>query len=446
MRRTLLWLIALVPALLATPVRAQMLPDSTSIGMWRLANGLEVRTRHVPRAKGIAITLAVRAGRGHDPAGLEGLADLLGELTWTAPAGPFPARTRADLADVRPLGAEANVTNSLARFTEVATPTQLPGVLAELAARMGGVTVTDATLKTAVAQVRRDAGAHYFGPLADVLYWRAGAIARGADDAMLLRLAQLPGLGKVTARDAAARLHEWYAPGSASLALAGDLSGQDVRALVEATFGKLAAAPGLPDTVTARLSGHRRTMTWKGIAAPAGVIAVEAPPLTDSLHAGFYLGMAITGASITKSWGTAGPPLVSRFQYSIYDEPELIRFYPPLAADATDPDLLAGALYEQLQVIGGQLVMLPILDRMRYSMAWLLGAPMPPEIVKRMQGEPAGLGTLTSGMATRAVWYGDPFWAGYLERFMTLKLGHSSFYEHMADAAHQTTLLLTPAP
>jgi hypothetical protein len=29
---------------------------------------------------------------------------------------------------------------------------------------------------------------------------------------------------------------------------------------------------------------------------------------------------------------------------------------------------------------------------------------------------------------------------------MTLKLGHSSFYEHMADAAHQTTLLLTPAP
>lgn len=444
MRRTQLWLFALVLALLAPPVHAQMLPDSTRIEHWRLANGLEVRTRHVPRAPGIAVTLAVRAGRGYDPAGVEGLADLLAELTWTAPAGSFPARTREDLTSVRPLGAETNLTGSLARFTEIAAPTQLPGVLAELAARMGGVTVTDATLKSAVTQVRRDAGARYFGPLAEVLYWRAGAIARGADDAALLRLAQLPGLSKVNARDAAARLHEWYAPGSASLALAGDLSGQDVRALVEATFGRLAAAPGLPDTVAARLSGHRRTMTWKDLTVPAGVIAVEAPPLTDSLHAGFYLGLAITGASITKSWGAAGPPLVSRFQYSLYDDPELMRFYPPVAAEATDPDLLAGALYEQLQVVGGQMVMLPIMDRVRYSLAWLLGAPMPPEIVQRMRAEPAGLGTLTSGMATRAVWHGDAFWAGYLERFMTLKLGHSSYYEYLADAAHQTTLLLTP--
>lgn len=140
------------------------------------------------------------------------------------------------------------------------------------------------------------------------------------------------------------------------------------------------------------------------------------------------------------------PPLVSRFQYSIYDEPELLRFYPPMAADATDPDLIAGALYEQLQVIGGQLVMLPIMDRMRYSMAWLLGAPLPPEVLKSLQSAPNGLGTLTTGMATRAVWHGDAFWSGYLDRFMTLKLGHGFFFEHLADAAHQTTLLLTPTP
>lgn len=444
MRRILLWLISLAPALLALPVHAQLLPDSTSSENWRLANGLEVRTRHVPRAQGIAVTLAVRAGRGHDPADVEGMADLLAELTWTAPVGPFPARTREDLPSVRPLGSDFNVTSSLARFTEVTAASQLPGVLAELAARMGGVTVTEATLKSAVLQVRRDAGNRYFGSPANALYWRVGAIARGADDAALLRKSKLQGLDKFTAGDATARLHEWYAPGGASLALAGDLSGQNVRELIEATFGKLAAAPGLPDTVTARLSGHRRTMAWKGLTAPAGVIAIEAPPLTDSLHAGFYLSLVFTGATLNKSWEPARPPLTSRFNYSLFDEPELVRFYPPVAPEASDPDVLAGALSEQLLTVGGQTVLLETMDRLRYGLAWLLGAPMPLDIVQRMRTAPASLGTLSSGMATRAVWHGDKFWSDYLERFMTLKLGHSNYYEHLADAAHQTTLLLTP--
>ena len=90
MRRTLLWLIALVPALSALPVRAeQALPDSTTTASWRLANGLEVRTRHVPRAPGIAVTLAVRAGRGHDPSALDGLADLLAAADFAIAIAPL---------------------------------------------------------------------------------------------------------------------------------------------------------------------------------------------------------------------------------------------------------------------------------------------------------------------------------------------------------------------
>ena len=448
MRRIAPWSLCL--ALLVTAslshAAAPTLTDSTTIERWRLANGLEVRTRDIRGAQGVAVTLAVRAGRGHDPAGLDGLADVLAELTWTGAVGPYPARTREDLASARPMGAEVNVNRSLARFTEIATPAQLPGVLAELSARLSGVTVTDASLRTAIAQVRREAGAHYFGPVADVLYWRGAALARDVDDAGLLRLAQLPGLNRLNTRDAAARLRTWYAPGSASLALAGDLKGVDVRALVEATFGKLAAAPGLPDTVTVALSGHRRTTSWKGLDAPVGVVVTEAPPLSDTLHAGFYLGMIITGASLSKNWGAPGPPLVSRFQYSLFDDPEIIRFYPPIAKDKTDPDLLAGALYEQLTAIGGQMVTVPIMERVRQSVAWLLGGPMSPDLRRGMARDPAALGTVASGMATRAIWQGDAFWDTYLERFMRLQIGHSFFYEHLTDATHQSTLLLTPAP
>ena len=47
-------------------------------------------------------------------------------------------------------------------------------------------------------------------------------------------------------------------------------------------------------------------------------------------------------------------------------------------------------------------------------------------------------------MATRALWMGDAYWADYLRRFRSLKIGHNYWYEWLADANHQTTLLLVP--
>jgi hypothetical protein len=255
----------------------------------------------------------------------------------------------------------------------------------------------------------------------------------------------MPGLSKLGSKDIAARLHDWYQPGNASLALAGDLSGLDVHKLVGALFGKLPGAPAMPDTVEVRLHGSKRTVPWKDLAAPLGVVAIACPPLTDSLHAGFYLGMLVTGAGFNTSWGPPTPPLTARFQYSLLDEPELLRFYPPVRTDATDPDLLAGAVYEQLQVVGGQMVTVAMMTRVRKSVRWLLGAELPPDVLGRFRSDPGAMGTLSGGMAGRALWKGDTFWRGYLSRFDSLSLGHSNFYDWLADAKHQTLLLLTPA-
>ena len=430
----------------ATPARAVALSDSTGADAWRLANGLEVRTRHVPRAPGVSVTLAFRAGSGYEPAGEEGLSELLAELEFMGAAGSVPERTRAEMASLRPLGWESNPGTRLVRFTEIASVAQLPGVLQQFAARIQGVTVTDAALKAALAQVRRDAGERLFGEPAAGLYWRAAAVARGLSDEQILRRAGMPGLSRLSPREVTALLHAWYNAGNASLGLAGDLSGIDVHALVGAAFDKLPAGIALPDTVELRLAGSKRTMAWKGLAAPVGVVAASSPPLGDSLHAAFFLGMLVTGAGLNTSWGPPKLPLVSRFQYSLLDEPELVRFYPPVAAGVTDPDLLAGAVYEQLQVVGGQMVTSSMMGRVRQSVRWLLGGELPVEVLARFRSEPGAMGTLSSGMATRALWRGDPFWAHYLAQLDRLSLGHSYFYDWLVDPKHQTLLLFTPGP
>lgn len=442
---TLVALSAVRPAA-AQSVRSDLATDSTVSASWRLANGLEVRTRHIPRAAGVAITLAVRAGHGYEPAGLEGLADLLAELHFMSAAGPFAERTRAELASVRPLGTEVRVNHAYARFTELVTSSQVPGALAHFAARLGSPTVTEASLKTAIAEVRRESGARYYGGSADVLYWRAGAFAAGDDDATLLRRAGLTGPARMSAKDAAARLAAWYQPGGAVLAVAGDLSGLDLRVLVEAAFGRLPAGEGLPDTVTVRATPGRATASvLRGIAAPAGVIAASTPAITDSLHPGFFLGMLITGASLNQAWGSPPAGTPARFQYALLDDPEVIRFYPPVPPEATEPAVLTTVLDNSLYDVGARIVLRGILDRMRYSVRWLMGGSIPDELVQRMQRDAGGLGTLAAGMAGRAVWKGDAFWADYLARFDRLSVGHANFHDWLRDPSHQTVLLLTPA-
>ena len=443
--RTLTALLLLV--MVALPARAAMLPDSTTSESWRLDNGLEVRTRHIPGASGIAISLAFRAGSGYEPADLEGLAELLAELEFTSAAGEFPDRSREEMTSLRPMGWDVHTGRSLVRFTEIVNRAQLPGALHQFATRLAGLTLTDASLKTAIAQVRRDAGSRYFGPPADVLYWRSDAIARGADDAKLLRLASLPGLSRLTARDVAARLRSLYQPGNAALALAGDLSGTDVRALVQAVFARLPGGSAMPDTVGSRLSGSRRETEWKALTGSAGVVAAHAPALTDSLHPGFFVGMLVTGAALNKNWGPPQAPLAARFQYSLIDDPELIRFYPPLPSDTSDPEVVAGALYEQFMAIGGQIVSVQILNRVRQSVRWLVGGELPDELIARMRRDPGGLGSVANNAASRALWHGDAFWADYLGRLDRLRMGHSNFYEWLTDPAHQTVVLLvSPKP
>jgi hypothetical protein len=155
--------------------------------------------------------------------------------------------------------------------------------------------------------------------------------------------------------------------------------------------------------------------------------------------------MLITGPGMVATWGPPKAPLTTRFQYSIYDEPELVRFYPPLTPETTDPEQISAAVYGQLLVLGGQIANSGTLNSVRRSVAWLLGGEIPPEIMTRLRSDPGALATISNGVATRALYLGDAYWKDYLRRFRDLRIGHNYFYEWLADAQHQTTLLLTPA-
>ena len=439
------WLAALALLTTVSAARSATLPDSTVRDAWRLENGLEIRTVHVAEAAGIALTVAYRAGSGYEPPELEGLAELLAEVHAMSAVGEIPERTRDDMASLRPLGWESSTNARLARITEIVTAQQLPGVLQEAARRMAGVTLTDAGVRAALAGLRRELGRRYFGPTAEMMYWRASALARGFDDEHLVRYAGLRALDRIGSRELAPWLKRWYHAGNASLAICGNLDGIDVRALIRSLFEPLPGGAAMPDTVQVRLQGVKRVVPWRGLEAPVGAIAVTSPALTDSLHPAFYLGMLVTGPAVTRAWGPATPPLTTRFQYSLFDEPELVRFYPPVRADATDPDLVAGALYEMLMVVGGQNVMANILVRLKHSVGWLLGGELPSELRARMRTDASGLGTLSSGVAARALWMGDTFWSDYAARFERLLIGHNFFYERITKPEHQAVLLLTPA-
>jgi hypothetical protein len=266
----------------------------------------------------------------------------------------------------------------------------------------------------------------------------------GANDERLVRLAGLPALEKLGARDVTPWLKRWYHAGNASLAIAGDLDGIDVHALVGSLFGSVPGGAALPDTVEVRYQGAKRVSAWKDLTAPVAALGVMAPSLADSLHPGFYLGMLITGPAMTRAWGAPTAPLTTRFQYALLDEPELVRFYPPMNPSATDPDLAAGALYEQLMVLGGQNVTAAVLARVKRSVSWLMGDELPADLRAILRKDASGLGTLSNGAATRALWRGDRFWAQYLDRFNTTTLGHNYFYTWITTAEHQAIVLLTP--
>lgn len=447
MTRRLLVLAAVAFGLLPgtfRPASAVPLPDSTFADAWRLENGLEVRVRHIPGAAGVVITTGYRSGLLDDAAGREGLAELLTELQYFSATGEFPERTREEMESLRPLGWKASTTHRLTMLTEVASLPQFPGVLRQVATRMRGVTVTPAGLAAAVASVRRERGARTFGNPDQGLYWRSHALATGLSDEALLAQASARGLPDLRLEDVAALLRERFAPANGCLALAGDFSNVNLRALIEREFASIPAGTARETAAGPALAGGERVSAWPGLERPLGVIGIVAPALDDSLHPRFYLAGLVMGLELRRKAGAPAAPLGARFQFPLYDEPEMLRLYPDLPAGDATPAALGASFRDLTETVGRMIVSLESLNGVKRAFDWLLGGPLPQGVRAQSAQAPGMLTPMTTGMAARALWRGDAFWERYRTSFEQSVMSPGVFFAWMLDPAHQARLVLAP--
>jgi len=444
-------LLAPAPAMSAAspprhPTPPDTLADSTWVERWTLRNGLDVTVRHIPGGHAVAAVVAYRVGRDQDPTGREGMADLLGELLLSAPAGDIPERSRREMDDLRPTGWNFQVTPSFSLISELTPPAQFPGLLRQVATRMRGVTVTDSVLARAQRVVTQDLGERYFGSPELVLFNRLRDLGLGLDDPTVLSRATGRALRKITVGEASERLQRLYVPANAVLALAGNFEGFDLHALVEGLFAGIPSGTAIPQRPPTLIRAAGRVVPRAGLKAPLGIVGVIAPAISDTLHPSFYLNALLIGRYCEDKWGAAPAPLPARFRYPIFADPQIAQFFPPPAPNETDADQLGVALQDAVEGLANSIVEPGLLTELRLNYAWILGGPMSPSLRVRMRDHPGTLHTLASTMAVRALWGDDAFWHRYLARFMD---PHTSLGErwtdHFESPDNIIRLLLTPS-
>jgi hypothetical protein len=422
------------------------LADSTVVQHWTLDNGLRVVTRHVPEARAVAITVAYASGTDDDPAGRDGLAQLLGHLAFTGPAGDIPERTRDDLDSQRPFGWSFPVSRRTTLLTEVASVEQFPGVLSQIAGRMRGVRVTPAGLQASLKEVQGELDQQLYGPPQVSLYHQVREVALERKNEEILRRASGRELGRLSVAEVQQQLAKAFVPSNAILALAGNLSTVDVQSMVRNLFGGIPGGTPRPAVARGTLKPMSRTLRLARMQEPAAVVGVIAPALSDSLHPSFYVNALLMGSHFTQIWQARGTPGErSTHHYALFDEPDLMRVFPPVDSSVTETAEVAKRMNQALNALQTLIVTTESYDELRTGALWLLGGPMRPTIRDRARREPMLLHSLARSMASRGLWGGEVFWSEYRHRFASLPPGGLGMWmEYFKDPQHQVVLLALP--
>lgn len=437
---------ALGAAALLRPAPAAAAPatllDSTTVDRWTLANGLRVVTRTIKGTGVVAITLGYRFGRNDDPADRRGLAQVLGELAFMGPAGELPARTLEDLDGQRPVGWGYPVMRHATLLTEGATVQQFPGVLAEVARRMKGPDVNAATLKHAIAQVKLDLRAQLDGPAEVSAGFVAREAALGRSEAEIRSLVSGRDLDALTPAEVSQWLRKAYVPANAVLSLTGDLGSLDVRRMVESLFGALPAGAPMPEAAEAALRPATFTMTRPG--ETVGAIGLIAPPLDDSTHAAFYLAASVFGIMSEQMSARSGADDRRRFQYGLFDEPELARVFPDVQP-GVGPERLGEAVTALIAPMEQFTLLSRWIVQSRDRTAYLLGGPVPPAMMRQMKSNPRMQVGFSRAQASCELIRGPEFWAGYRERLARVDaVAARPMLERMDDERYQVRVVLGP--
>jgi zinc protease len=234
--------LAVAASLFAFGAQAAPKPD---VGHFTLSNGLEVVVVPDRRAPVVTHMVWYKVGAADETPGKSGLAHFLEHLmfkgTTNHPAGEFSQT-------VLKVGGNENAFTSVdyTGFFQRVPRDQLPRMMEFEADRMTGLVLMDenvlperdVVLEEYNMRVANNPDARLNEQIMAALYLNHpyGRPVIGWHDE----------IEKLNREDALAFYHRFYAPNNAILVIAGDVDVKEVRALVEATFGKAAAQPSIP--------------------------------------------------------------------------------------------------------------------------------------------------------------------------------------------------------
>ncbi len=419
----------------------QRLSDGTTVESWALPNGIQVVARDVPGAAGVALTLAYGLGTEQDPAGREGWTQLLAHVDFLSAAGEFPERSLDAMGSIRPLGWRIEVGRRYTRLTEVGGLSQFPGMLHQMAQRVKSPAPSAKVLAEARKAVQAQLATNYRDRVAFALFYNVRET-----NASAARYATGKGIEGASLREVQDAIRSWYVPANAVLSLAGDLrgTGVDLRRLIANEFGVL--APGsratFPPPVPPAPGIHTGIRT--DLDEPAGVIGIIAPALSDTSHPSFFVNAMVVGSLLTARWGRSDA-FPARFQYSLLDDPDLVRLYPPVTPSDLDSTRIREEYGEGLLDLAKSTMTFDQFSTLHDGVVWLLGGPLPPELARRAATDSGVLATLSTTAAMRVLWGGDAFWTAYRNRYLAIdRPAFARWADYFRDSRHQAQFIFVP--
>jgi zinc protease len=302
-----------------------------------LENGLTVLLRPVEGATDTAVVVLFDVGGDHDPPGRSGLAHLVEHVYVTAAAGETPARNVAEFVRAYPKGWNAQTGD---RYTVVATivPNErLDGELAEEAARMGDLRVTEADLEREKPRIVEEVG-NMFGGMPQLA---AVNIARE-----LVR--PTPNGGRKGGRpeqvqairvdDVREHWRRYYKPRNATLVLAGGFDAAAAREAVTKRFEALSMGEEAPVPAEAGepTLGKMKTVSVRSVvpnAASTACLAFAALLPSDERYAAYLVLVARLSESSGGLFGLFGDG--TQVVAPLIDDPAVVGITSPVKQGET---------------------------------------------------------------------------------------------------------------
>ncbi len=431
----------------AAGAQPRMLSDSTTVAFWTLPNGMHVVTRDIPRASGIAVTLAYGLGSDQDPRGREGLHQVMAYAAFLAAAGDFPERSLDKLDSVRPQGWSVETGPSYTRLTDVTARDRLAGVLHEWAQRVRSAVPSAKALAEAKQKVLAANTATYttrpgLAIHRDVHLFGVTSAADRID-----RYASGKAVTALALKDVQQAIHAEYVPANAVLSLAGNLkgSGLDLQRFIANEFatipGGTRIAPALPATPHSIV----KRLNVNGMARPMAVVGLIAPALDDTTHPSFFMNSLVIGSLLTRRWGRS-PDVPSPFRYSLFEDPTLVRIYAPLTPSDVDSSVVREEYSMALMEAISASIKPEEFGDLHDGVVWLLGGPLNADLRSRVASDAGVLVTLSTTAATRELWGGESFWSAYRDRFdRQNRPAFGSWARYFVEPSHQVQILAVPA-